>query len=241
MLYWPRKHKGTTVDTRWIFSPVDKELQAALADRLRVSPILAHILINRGLTDLDAARAFLRPELSGLHDPALLPGIEQAANRVVEAARNGQKIVVYGDYDVDGISGTALLLQCLRLLGIEADYYIPERLEEGYGLNVEAVGKLKAAGANLIVTTDCGISALDEAKAARNAGMDLIISDHHEPGPELPQAFAVINPKTAGNPYPFKDLSGVGVAFKLAWGIAQSFSGAKKVSPEFRDFLVNAV
>ncbi|MBI2471724.1 MAG: single-stranded-DNA-specific exonuclease RecJ [Planctomycetes bacterium] len=226
---------------RWIFSPPNKSLQTEIASKLKISHLLAQVLINRGITDIVSARSFLQPQIASLGDPNLLPDIEKASVRINEAVRKGEKIVIYGDYDVDGLSATALMYRCLKLVGGQVSYYIPERLEEGYGLNADAIKKLKAGGADVILTVDCGINACREADVARAFGIDLIITDHHQPGQEIPNAYAVVNPKLKTSQCAFKHFSGVGIAFKLAWAIGQHFSPHKKVSAEFKDFLLNAV
>ncbi|CAG0938258.1 Single-stranded-DNA-specific exonuclease RecJ [Candidatus Brocadiaceae bacterium] len=226
---------------RWVFSPPNKPLQAEIASKLKISNVLAQVLINRGIVDIASARSFLQPQIGALGDPSLLPGIEKASIRINEAVRRGEKIVIYGDYDVDGLSATALMYRCLKLVGAQVSYYIPERLEEGYGLNADAIKKLREAGADVILTVDCGINACREADIARTCGIDLIITDHHRPGQEIPDAFAVVNPKLHASHHIFRDLSGVGIAFKLAWAIGQHFSPQKKVSSEFKDFLLSAV
>jgi len=226
---------------RWIFSPPNKLLQTEIASKLKISHLLAQVLINRGITDIVSARSFLHPQIAALGDPSLLPDIEKASIRINEAVRKKENIVIYGDYDVDGLSATALMYQCLKLVGAQVRYYIPERLEEGYGLNTDAIKKLKEDGADVILTVDCGINACREADVARAFGIDLIITDHHQPGPEIPNAFAVVNPKLKTSQCAFKHFSGVGIAFKLAWAIGQHFSPHKKVSTEFKDFLLNAV
>lgn len=226
---------------RWVFSPPNKPLQTEIASRLKISHLLAQVLINRGIVDVTSARSFLQPQIGALGDPSLLPDIEKASVRIDEAVRKGEKIVIYGDYDVDGLSATALMYRCLKLVGAQVSYYIPERLEEGYGLNADAIKKLREGGTNIILTVDCGINACREADIARTYGIDLIITDHHRPGQEIPNAFAVINPKLHASGHVFRDLSGVGIAFKLAWAIGQHFSPQKKVSLEFKDFLLSAV
>ncbi len=226
---------------RWIFSPPNKSLQSEIASKLKISHLLAQVLINRGIIDITSARNFLQPQIAALGDPSLLPDIEKASVRINEAVHRGEKIVIYGDYDVDGLSATALMYRCLKLIGAQVSYYIPERLEEGYGLNTDAIKKLKEGGAGVILTVDCGINACREADVARSFGIDLIITDHHQPGQEIPNAFAVVNPKLKTSQCAFKHFSGVGIAFKLAWAIGQHFSPHKKVSAKFKDFLLNAV
>jgi single-stranded-DNA-specific exonuclease len=213
-----------------------------LAMRLRLSPIAAQLLLNRGITEPDAARRFLQAPLNGLHPPELLPGVKQAADLLFEAAKSGQQICVYGDYDADGITGTAILWGCLRLLGAaKTEYYVPNRLEEGYGVNADALAQIKAAGASVIVTVDCGIASLDEADEARRLGLQLIVTDHHEPRERLPDAVAVVHPRLPGHTYPFGGLSGAGVALKLAWALAMRACGSEKVTANFREFLLDAV
>src|SRR3990167_714340 len=147
---------------RWISKSPDEKLQTHLSSALKVSPLLAQLLINRGVTDLDSAHGFLQPKLSGLADPMLIPEMEKAALRLATAVRKKEKIVIYGDYDVDGVTGTALLFQCLRLLEADVHYYIPERIQEGYGLNIQALGNLAQEGAKVLVTVDCGITSILE-------------------------------------------------------------------------------
>ena len=258
---------------------------------------------------MESARVFIQSNLSLLSNPLLLPDIEKSSERIIDALSKGEKITVYGDYDVDGISATALMVQCLETLSriywdekSVIDYYIPDRLEEGYGLSVAAINTLNQTGTKVIITVDCGVNSFEEAKFARENGIDLIITDHHEPGGELLDnhkitkakslehssddslleiqgqaecfhgcdgAFGLINPKLASSNYPFRELSGVGVAFMLAWALGQSASararrlssnskglsggekatnvGAvsspnkKKVANEFKDFLMDAM
>ena len=181
--------------------------------------------------------------MTGLHDPESLPGVVEAAARIVAAIRDRKKIVIYGDYDVDGVCGTSILWACLKLAGAEdVAYYIPHRVEEGYGLNGEAIRKLATeGGAGLIITVDCGISAVREARLARELGVELIITDHHTIGPELPEADVLVHPRLEGSLYPFAELCGCAVAFKLAWQVCKGFGDGKKTSPHLRDFLVKSI
>jgi len=226
---------------RWRIHPHDPDRIAALERTARVPAVVAQLLVCRGITDPDAARVFLDPKLSALRDPDLLPGCTEAAERIHAAISAGRQIAVYGDYDVDGMTGTALLWLCLRLLGAEASYYVPHRMDEGYGLNAEAIRSLAERGAGMIVTVDCGIGSVEEAELARGLGVDLVVSDHHQPGPELPAAAAIVHPALPGQSYPFAGLSGSGVAMKLAWALCQQASGAKRVQPRMREFLLKAV
>ncbi len=237
---------------RWVLPDPDPQAAAELARHLKISLVSAQILLNRGFTcgDLDAGRKFLRPQLADLIEPGDLPGIAPAADRIAKAVRDNEKITIYGDYDVDGITATAILWHALVTLGISRDKlgtYIPHRVDEGYGLNAEALVKLADEGANVIVSVDCGITACDQAILARERGVDLIITDHHEwrntDGiPTLPDAFACVHPRLPGNtPYENPELTGAGVAFKLAWEVGKRLSGGPKVSDDMKWFLVDAL
>src|ERR1043165_9452375 len=177
--------------------------------------LVERVLAARGLTNPDEVRLFLKPSLLHLHDPSLMTDLDKGAARMLDAARSGQPIVIYGDYDVDGVTATAILFHMLRAITPAADVrtYVPHRLEEGYGLNAAAIEQLAADGARVIVSVDCGVTAVEPALAAKRAGVDLIITDHHNP-PEsdgdLPQAYAVIHPRRPGSAYPYGDLSGAG-------------------------------
>lgn len=203
---------------KWRLRPACREQAVSLADRLGVSTVVGQLLLNRGIADVAAARHFLAGTLDELHDPFLLKGMAAAVERTVAAVTTQEKIVIYGDYDVDGVTATALLYNSLHELGAAADYYIPERQSEGYGLHAEALAKIAAAGATLVITVDCGISAWQEVQAVPE--LDIIITDHHQPPERLPAAAAVINPKQPGCPYPEKELAGVGVAFKFCQALA---------------------
>ena len=226
---------------RWLLHTPDPERCALFTRELGVLPLTAQILINRGLKDVDSAREFLSPQLSDLAEPDLLPDIDRAAERVLEAARNNEKILIYGDYDVDGTAATALLVRFLRMADLDVEYYVPHRIQEGYGLNMEAITEFSKRGVALIITVDCGVSAVAEAEFAREQGIDLIVTDHHEPGEGIAPACAVVDPKLTGCLYPCRELSGVGVAFKLAWAVAKRFSPGQKVSDEFRTFLLDSL
>ncbi len=229
------------VGKTWHLLPHDRSAIESLGKVLRVSPIVAQLLLNRGVTEPEAARRFLTAPLRDLHPPELLPGVSEAADHLLKAARLGQRICVYGDYDVDGATGTAILWQVLRMLGAAADFYVPHRLEEGYGLNSEALRQIAQTGAAVVVTVDCGIGSLAEADEARRLGLELIVTDHHEPKEQLPDAAVLVHPRLPGTSYPFGGLSGAGVAFKLAWALCQRSCGSERVTPRFRDFLMDSV
>jgi single-stranded-DNA-specific exonuclease len=223
---------------QWIIKPPDGHCEQ-LAKSLKVSPLLAQVLINRGITNSEEASVFLRPKLTELIDPAQMPGIEPAVQRLKLAITNREKITVYGDYDVDGISGVAILWQVLTILGADVDYYIPHRIDEGYGLNPEAIETLAKSGTKLLVTVDCGATAFHSADMAAQLGLDLIITDHHQLDPVLPQATAIVHPSLQAS-YPNQDSAGAMVAFKLAWAVANEFNPGRRLEPKLRDFMLSA-
>ena len=208
-----RQHKKM-----WRLKSKDPTLKIILADQLNISEVLAQVLINRGIHTVEEARSFLESKLNHLHNPFLLKDMEQAVMTILGCLKNGHPILVYGDYDVDGISATALLVNALHRLGGVVDYYIPHR-NQGYGLHSDVLHWAVDEGYRLVITVDCGITAVEEAKEAQKLGVKLIITDHHEVGTVLPEAVAVINPKRPDCTYPFKELAGVGVALKLVQGI----------------------
>jgi single-stranded-DNA-specific exonuclease len=200
---------------RWDTLPCDEPATAQLAASLGIAPVVARLLCQRGLADPELAARFLKPSLSHLHDPLALADMGIAVERVLGAIARHERIAIHGDYDVDGITSTVILRRALELLGADVIHFIPERLRDGYGLQPAAVERLHADGVRLIVSVDCGIRGADAARRARELGIDLIITDHHEPDIELPPALAVINPKRHDCRYPDKNLAGVGVALKL--------------------------
>ena len=228
---------------RWRLRPHEPERVAALSREADLPPLVAQLLLNRGIACASAASLFLDGKMSGLHDPEGLPGVVEAADRIVSAVKAGRRIVIYGDYDVDGVCGTSILWGCLKLAGAtDVHYYIPHRVDEGYGVGSDAIRKLAVEGkASLIVTVDCGISAVAEARLARELGVELIVTDHHTIGPELPEADVLVHPGLPDSGYPFAGLCGCGVAFKLAWQVAKSFGDGKRASPHLRKFLVDAL
>ena len=207
---------------RWKIKDVSDELSVQrLADSLNISPILAQLLVLRDIKTFNEAREFFRPSIDSLYDPFLMDQMETATTRVITAITENQKICIYGDYDVDGTCATALLYMFLKELYANVEFYIPRRLEEGYGLSAAAIDTVKEKGTNLMIAVDCGITAIEETVYANQLGMDVIICDHHQPKEELPNACAVLDPLKPGCKYPFKYLSGAGVAFKLAQGLCE--------------------
>ncbi|THE15336.1 single-stranded-DNA-specific exonuclease RecJ [Bacillus timonensis] len=202
--------------TRWKVNEYNQIDTNLLVKELQVTPLVASLLVNRGLTTIESAREFLEPEQLDFHDPFLLDQMDIAIERMMKAIENGERILVFGDYDADGVSSTTVMVTSLKEKGALVDFYIPNRFTEGYGPNEAAFRWAKSEGFSLIITVDTGISAIHEAEVAKEIGIDLIITDHHEVGPELPVATAIIHPKKPNSQYPFKELAGVGVAFKVA-------------------------
>lgn len=224
----------------WHLQPHEPHAIERLARSLGTSPIVAQLLLNRNQREAEAASHFLRAPLAGLHEPELLPGMNEAVERISAAIAQKKRICVYGDYDVDGVSGTAILLTGLRHLGADVEFHVPHRLEDGYGLNHEALRKIAEAGTSLVVTVDCGIASIAEAEEARRLNLELIVTDHHEPKDRLPDAAVLVHPRIGGN-YPWGFLCGAGVAFKVAWALCKKSSGGAKVSPKLREYLLDAV
>ena len=209
-----------------IIREYDENIVSKIEKELNISKTFAKILAGRGLADFEQSREFFNPSLENLHDPFLFNQMNAAVQRIIMAKEIGEKIVVYGDYDVDGITATSLVLRVLKKIGITADYYLPDRLTEGYGISENGIEAIVRSGANLIITVDCGITAVDECEYAKRHGIDMIITDHHEAKDEIPAAAAIINPKTAEEKYPDKNLSGVGVALKFAQAICTTLKTA---------------
>ena len=209
---------------------VEQELQQQLERELNISSAAARMLVVRGIQTADEARAFVRPSLDNLHDPFLMKDMNKAVERLHQAITQGEKILIYGDYDVDGTTAVALMYRFLQNLAsnlspltFSLDYYIPDRYTEGYGVSTQGIDYAVAQGCNLIITLDCGIKAVEKIAYANSKGIDVIVCDHHTPGDELPNAVAVLNMKRSDCPYPYKDLSGCGVGFKLAQAYTQRY------------------
>ncbi|MHC4877652.1 MAG: single-stranded-DNA-specific exonuclease RecJ [Planctomycetota bacterium] len=227
---------------QWSFPPYDEAVVQQISADLKLPVLIAQVLAARGFQSGEQASAFLSSKLVDLHEPALLPGVEAATERVVAAVEAKRRITIYGDYDVDGVTATSILWHCLKLLGATVDYYIPHRMDEGYGLNAEAIRTLHEEDADrLVITVDCGITSVEHAQLARELGLELIITDHHNMADALPDAAALVHPRLPETEYPFGELCGAGVAFKLAWSICQQMGDGKKASPQMREFLLSAV
>ncbi len=203
------------MEKRWKILPSEPELQKKLAEELRLSPLLAQLLINREISDPQQADKFLSSTLSDLHPPFLMKDMDKAVDRIIQAIKNRERLCIYGDYDADGITATALLKIFLSEIGAQTLSYLPHRLKEGHGLNPEALDRLSQQGVKLLITVDCGISDNEQVAYARRLGIDVIITDHHEVPEELPPALAILNPRQKDCNFPYKTLAGVGVAFNL--------------------------
>ena len=227
---------------RWVARPVEKpDAVARLQKELNDLPeALARALVLRGIETFDEARHFFRPTLDDLHDPFLMRDMEAAADRVAAALRSGERILVYGDYDVDGTTSAALMTHFLRTQGGDAEYFIPDRVKDGYGLGEAGIAHAAAIGAGLIIALDCGITAVAEAEAIRARGIDLVICDHHTPKETLPDAVAVLDPKRPGCAYPFQELCGCGVTFKLAQAVLTRLGRAPEEALPYLDLVALA-
>src|SRR5258708_27556895 len=219
------------VGPKWESLICDDGAAEALAAALGIAPIVARLLCQRGLSDPELAGRFLNPSLENLHDPMALADMGVAVDRILTAIANKERIAIHGDYDVDGVTSTVILRRALELLGADVVHFIPERLRDGYGLQPATIDRLHGDGVHLIISVDCGIRAAEAAARARELGIDLIITDHHEPDTTLPPALAVINPKRHDCSYPDKNLAGVGVALKVVQALCQRADKRKWLPP----------
>lgn len=213
---------------KWEFYNSDEKLVDEICEKYNLNKVIGKIIVNRHVVNDEDVRIFITPTRDDFHDPFLFKGMDVAVERIIKAINNKEKILIYGDYDVDGITSTTVLKKYLMDRGISVDTYIPNRLHEGYGLNKNAIDTIKERNIDLIITVDCGISAIEEVDYAVSLGMDVIVTDHHEVGEKLPNALAVIDAKRKDNTYPFRSLAGVGVVFKLI----QALSIKLEIKPE---------
>ncbi len=226
---------------RWRVLPQDRARVERLLREAQVPAVVAQLLVSRGVYQAETARQFLEIKLADLRDPESLPGIPAATALLAEAIRTGKSIVIYGDYDADGMTSTAILYRGMKLLGADVSYYVPNRLEEGYGLSAAALEKLAERGKEVVVSVACGIGNVAEAQRCRELGLQLVITDHHQLGDQLPDAAAIVHPRLPGTDYPFGELCGAGVAFKLAWALCQELCGSKRVTETLREYLLQAL
>jgi len=221
---------------RWIYSYCDWDTVMQISQQFKISPLVAGIIINRNIISPQEIQLYLKKDITGIHDPFLMKDMDKAVERIQEAIEKKERITIYGDYDVDGITSTSIMVRYLNGCGALVDYYIPDRIDEGYGINKEALNKIRDRGTRLIITVDSGITAVEEVDYAREMNIDIIITDHHECKTQIPNANAVINPKQKDCTYPFKDLAGVGVAFKLIQALAGKDSLASLIE-EYMDIV----
>ena len=207
------------MNKKWEVIKNDEEQARIIAKENGISEILANIILNREIKK-DEINVYLSPTRNDFHDPYLMPDMKKAVDRIIKGINNKEKIFIYGDYDVDGITSTTVLKKFLEERDIKVNEYIPNRLSEGYGLNKNAIDKIKNNNCNLLITVDCGISGIEEIEYAKSLGIDVIVTDHHEPGDEIPNCIAVVDAKRKDNGYPFNQLAGVGVVFKLIQAIS---------------------
>ncbi len=209
------------MNKKWELINVNEEAAEKIATKFNISKLVARALVNKGITEDEKIEVFLSPRRGDFYNPFLMPDMEKAVERVVKAIQNKENITIFGDYDVDGITSSSILHRFLKDCGLNSKIYIPNRITEGYGLNNEAVKNIAKDGTTLIITVDCGITGIAEVELAKTLGVDVVITDHHEPAEQLPKAVAVVDCKRKDNTYPFNGLAGCGVAFKLAQGISK--------------------
>ncbi len=225
------------MNKKWQIYETDEDKVENLKEKYKINNLLATILVNRGITSEEKIRQFLEPTRKDFYDPYLMKDMEIAVERIIKAIENQEKVIIYGDYDVDGITSTTVLKKFLKDLGLEVSYYIPNRLNEGYGLNKNAIEKIVNEGYSLMITVDCGITGIEEIDYANSLGLEVIVTDHHEPGEVLPKAFAVVDNKRKDSTYPFRDLAGVGVVFKLCQALGMKLGLKEETYLKYLDIV----
>ena len=226
----------------WKMRTVEQDTVVELARARELPEIVARLLVLRGVSDPEAAAEHLAPSLMRLHSPRLLPGMDAACERLARAVREGEVILIHGDYDVDGVTGTALLVRMLGLVGAKVAWHIPNRFTDGYAFGTHSIERAREVGAKVVVSVDNGTSSVETITDLAEAGVETIVTDHHEPPiGALPPAIAIVNPKLDNSEYPFRELCGAAVAFKLAWGLCEELSGGGRVRPDLHEFLVEAM
>lgn len=225
------------MNKKWQIYQTDENKVKEVQEKYKINKLLATILVNREITEKSQIEKFLNPKRNDFYNPYEMPDMEKAIGRIIKAIENKEKIIIYGDYDVDGITSVTVLKSFLEERGIHVSEYIPNRLEEGYGLNKKAVEYIAKQGNQLMITVDCGISAIEEVEYANKLGIETIVTDHHEPGEELPKAIAVVDTKRKDNNYPFRNLAGVGVVFKLIQAISQKLNLEEKEYLKYLDIV----
>ena len=225
------------MNKKWEINRTDEEKVKEIENKHHINNLLAKILVNRGITTEKNIKEFLNPTRKDFYNPYLMPDMEKAVERILKAIEDKEKVLIYGDYDVDGITSVTVLKSFLEERGLNVDEYIPNRLDEGYGLNKPAVEKIANEKYTLMITVDCGISAIEEVKYANDLGLEIIITDHHEPGERLPEAIAIVDAKRKDNKYPFRNLAGVGVVFKMIQAISEKIGLEEKEYLKYLDIV----
>ena len=220
--------------SKWVYYNLNEEKIREIETKYNINRLLATILVNREIEDI---KQYLDPKRNDFHDPFKMPDMEKAVERIIKAIENKEKIIIFGDYDVDGITSITVLKSFFKDLGIDVGEYIPNRLNEGYGLNKEAIEEIANEKYDLMITVDCGITGIEEVEYAKKLGIETIVTDHHEPGEELPNAIAVVDCKRKDNKYPFRELAGVGVAFKLCQALSQRLKLEEKEYLKYLDIV----
>lgn len=225
------------MNKKWEYQQIDEKKIEEISGKFHISELVSSILVNRGIIEDEEIRVFLNPTRDDFYDPFLLPDIETAVQRIIKAIQNQDRVMIYGDYDVDGITSTTVLKKFFEERNMKVDSYIPNRLKEGYGLNKEAIKQIAEKGYQLIITVDCGISGIEEVEYANSLGIETIITDHHEPLDNLPNAIAVVDPKRKDSKYPFHQLAGVGVVFKVIQAVSKSLGLEDKEYLKYLDLV----
>lgn len=226
------------MNLKWVIEDdISPELIDEYAKKLNVPPVISKILLYRGIDTFEKARLFFRGSMDNLNDPFMLQDMKKAVDRIIHALNNNEKILIYGDYDVDGITSVSVLYLLLKELGADVHFYIPHRVQEGYGISKNGIDEAAKKNIKLIISVDCGITALQEIEYALQQDIDVIITDHHEEGPELPKALAILNPKCKGSKYPFKELAGVGVAYTLGQALVQTLRPGSNIMKNYVDLV----
>ena len=230
------------MDKRWVLKEMpDKELVEQLSKELNISKKLAMLLAQRGVSSYEEARSFFRPQLSDLHDPFLMKDMDKAVERVIQALNSGEKVMVYGDYDVDGTTAVSIVYSFLKNIHKKVDFYIPDRYDEGYGISIKGIDFAVENDYKLLIALDCGIKAVEKVEYAKEKGLDIIVGDHHRPGDSVPVASAVLDPKQEGCNYPFKELSGAGVGFKLIQALSKKLGINEEITYQYLDLVAISI
>ena len=229
------------MERRWKILPVDKQKSDLLKDSLKISPVICAILVQRGVETFEQSKNYFRPQLSDLHDPWLMKGMDKAVERIIKAVNDNEKILVFGDYDVDGTTAVASMFRFLKKIHSLVDFYIPHRYREGYGVSKAGIDFAKQNDFTLIISLDCGIKSIVLIQYAKELGIDFVVCDHHLPDDELPPAVAILNPKQKDCNYPYKELCGCGVGFKLIAALAPQFNLADNDVYENLDLVATAI